>query len=199
MEQRGKPATASKASTNTRAWRRRISTATECSTSSAAGAGSSMPATIKWATNIIDASYSFSRAAAGQLKKGGRPEVVLVVGDGAGPLNMVRVGQGHLGRTQAARPAEWPHPVDRGLQQRRQPRHLLCGDAARTAAIRSRRYTSCSATGKGTSRRRWSIRATTCTNRRSPISTATARSISSAKPYNWDTPRLDIWLNQAAR
>lgn len=36
--------------------------------------------------NIIDASYSFSRAAAGQLKKGGRPEVVLAVGDGEGPL-----------------------------------------------------------------------------------------------------------------
>ena len=36
--------------------------------------------------NIIDASYSFSRAAAGQLKKGGRPEVVLGVGDGEGPL-----------------------------------------------------------------------------------------------------------------
>jgi hypothetical protein len=40
----------------------------------------------RFAVNIIDASYSFSRAAAGQLKKGGRPEVVLVVGDGEGPL-----------------------------------------------------------------------------------------------------------------
>jgi len=37
--------------------------------------------------NTIDASYTFSRAAVGQLKKGGRPEVVLVVGDGPGPLN----------------------------------------------------------------------------------------------------------------
>ena len=36
--------------------------------------------------NIIDASYSFSRAAAGQLKKGGLPQVALVVGDGEGPL-----------------------------------------------------------------------------------------------------------------
>jgi hypothetical protein len=35
---------------------------------------------------IIDAGYSFSRAAAGDIKKGGRPEVVLVVGDGEGPL-----------------------------------------------------------------------------------------------------------------
>jgi hypothetical protein len=36
--------------------------------------------------DIIDGSYSFSRAAAGQLKKDGRPEVVLAVGDGEGPL-----------------------------------------------------------------------------------------------------------------
>ena len=40
----------------------------------------------RYLPNIIDASYSFSRAAAGQLKKGGRPEVALVVGDGEGPL-----------------------------------------------------------------------------------------------------------------
>ena len=36
--------------------------------------------------NTIDASYAFSRSAAGQLREGGRPEVVLVVGDGTGPL-----------------------------------------------------------------------------------------------------------------
>jgi hypothetical protein len=38
--------------------------------------------------NIIDASYTFSRAAAGQLIKGGRPEVILVVGDGVAPMIM---------------------------------------------------------------------------------------------------------------
>ncbi len=35
---------------------------------------------------IIDASYTFSRSAAGQFIEGGRPEVLLVVGDGVGPL-----------------------------------------------------------------------------------------------------------------
>lgn len=38
--------------------------------------------------NIIDASYGFTRSAAGDLIKGGRPEVVLVAGDGAAPLVM---------------------------------------------------------------------------------------------------------------
>jgi hypothetical protein len=36
--------------------------------------------------NIVDASYSFSRAAAGQLIEGDRSEVVLVVGDGIAPM-----------------------------------------------------------------------------------------------------------------
>lgn len=43
---------------------------------------------MRFEPNIIDASYTFSRCAAGQLIKGGRPEVVLVVGDGIAPLIM---------------------------------------------------------------------------------------------------------------
>jgi hypothetical protein len=42
---------------------------------------------LRFQENLIDPAYSFSRAAVGQLKKGGRPEVVFVVGDGEGPLN----------------------------------------------------------------------------------------------------------------
>ena len=40
----------------------------------------------KYRENIVDASYPFSRAAAGQLIEGGRPEIVLVVGDGIAPM-----------------------------------------------------------------------------------------------------------------
>ena len=39
-----------------------------------------------YAANVIDASYQFTRSAAGQLVEGGRPEVVLTVGDGWAPL-----------------------------------------------------------------------------------------------------------------
>lgn len=38
--------------------------------------------------HTIDETYHFSRVAAGQLIKGGRPEVIMVVGDGKGPLIM---------------------------------------------------------------------------------------------------------------
>lgn len=39
-----------------------------------------------FSANVIDASYTFSRPAAGQLIEGGRPEVILVVGDGLAPM-----------------------------------------------------------------------------------------------------------------
>ena len=38
--------------------------------------------------NLIDASYTFTRTVAGQFIEGGRPEVILVVGDGLGPMFM---------------------------------------------------------------------------------------------------------------
>jgi hypothetical protein len=38
--------------------------------------------------NIIDASYVFTRSAVGDFIKGGRPEVILVAGDGAAPFVM---------------------------------------------------------------------------------------------------------------
>jgi hypothetical protein len=42
----------------------------------------------QYQANIIDDSYVFTRCAAGHLVEGGRPEVLLVVGDGYGPLCM---------------------------------------------------------------------------------------------------------------
>ena len=38
--------------------------------------------------HLIDPAYTFTRSAVGQLIEGGRPEVLLVVGDGVGPLLM---------------------------------------------------------------------------------------------------------------
>ena len=46
--------------------------------------------------NIIDASYVFTRSAAGDLISGGRPEVILVAGDGAAPLVMYEWRKGVL-------------------------------------------------------------------------------------------------------
>lgn len=42
----------------------------------------------RFSFNVVDAAYTFSRSAADQLVKGGRPEIVLVVGDGLAPMYM---------------------------------------------------------------------------------------------------------------
>lgn len=40
----------------------------------------------RFEAHTIDSAYHYSRCAAGQLIKGGRPEIILVVGDGVGPM-----------------------------------------------------------------------------------------------------------------
>lgn len=44
--------------------------------------------------NVIDASYTFTRSVAGQFIEGGRPEVVLVVGDGIAPMMLYEYVEG---------------------------------------------------------------------------------------------------------
>lgn len=44
--------------------------------------------------NVVDGAYTFSRCAAGQLIKGGRPEIVLVVGDGRAPMYLYEYQNG---------------------------------------------------------------------------------------------------------
>lgn len=48
----------------------------------------------RFSCNVIDVAYTFSRSATGQLVNGGRPEVVLVVGDGWAPLYMYEYQKG---------------------------------------------------------------------------------------------------------
>ncbi len=75
--------------------------------------------------------YQFSRAAAGQLIKGGRPEIVLVVGDGAGPLVLYEWVKGRwTPQATSGEGAERPQPRPGGFRRRRQPRYFLRGNAA---------------------------------------------------------------------
>jgi hypothetical protein len=48
----------------------------------------------KFSFNTIDGAYNFSRIAAGQLVNGGRPEIVMVVGDGWAPMYLYEYQKG---------------------------------------------------------------------------------------------------------
>lgn len=69
--------------------------------------------------NIIDASYTFSRSAVGDFIEGGRPEVILVVGDGEGPMYLYewtekknRPGTGTWGKTLLLEQVNNGHTLD---------------------------------------------------------------------------------------
>jgi hypothetical protein len=62
--------------------------------------------------NIVDASYAFSRCAAGQLIEGGRPEIVLVVGDGIAPMYLYEWQEGTWKRKTLINEVDNGHSLD---------------------------------------------------------------------------------------
>lgn len=66
----------------------------------------------KFVANVIDASYGFSRCAAGQIIEGGRPEVVLVVGDGLAPLFLYEWQDGTWVRNKLIDEVDNGHSID---------------------------------------------------------------------------------------
>jgi hypothetical protein len=66
----------------------------------------------KFRENIVDASYPFSRSAAGQLIEGGRPEIVLVVGDGIAPMFLYEWQNGTWKRKTLIAEADNGHSLD---------------------------------------------------------------------------------------
>jgi hypothetical protein len=149
----------------------------------------------RFRANTIDAGYHFSRAAAGQLIAGGRPEVVLVVGDGVGPLVMYEWVKG-----------TW---ISRVLIERIDNGHSLNlvdfnGDGYLDVFCAEMRLNGGNPESKvyflfgdGTGGFRQYVPITGFDNHESKIVDldGNGRLDILGKPYNWDTPRLDIWLN----
>jgi hypothetical protein len=151
----------------------------------------------RYEPNTIDAGYHFSRAASGQLIEGGRPEVVLVVGDGVGPLVMYEWVKG-----------TWvPHvlieKIDNGhslsLVDFNGDGHLdiFCAEMRLDGGNPEAKVYILSGDGKGGFTRYVPI--TGFGNHESKIADLDGNGTLDilGKPYNWDTPRLDIWLNMA--
>lgn len=146
---------------------------------------------------IIDASFSFSRSAAGQFIEGGRPEVILVPGDGTAPMimyewregtwynrNLLNAvidghsitiadfnGDGHLDIFNAEMQlGENPSPKTR----------ILIGD------------------GKGNFKEQLVQEGIGLHESILTDLDGDGDLDILGKPYTWDAPRLDIWLNEGA-
>ena len=63
--------------------------------------------------NIIDASYTFTRSVAGQFIEGGRPEVILLAGDGHAPMYMYQYDEkGTWNKTMLIQQVDDGHTID---------------------------------------------------------------------------------------
>jgi hypothetical protein len=146
--------------------------------------------------HIIDETQPFTRATVGQLLKGGRPEVVFVAGDAAGPLKWYEwdgntwIGHDLLG-----------HDVDHGHSLEVAD---LDGDGNLDIFVAEMRLDGGNPDAKmriffgdGQGNFEKTEVATGFGNHESRVGDLTGNGNLDilGKPYNWDTPRVDIWLN----
>lgn len=150
----------------------------------------------KFLENLIDGSYPFSRSAAGQLIEGGRPEVVLVVGDGAGPLMMYEWVEGTWFAKELVEEVDNGHTLDildfngDGFPDIFSA-EMRFGEENPDAALRV-------LLGDGKGNFTDYIIASGFGNHESRMADLDGDGDIDilGKPYSWKAPRLDIWINR---
>jgi len=158
--------------------------------------------------NIIDGGYEFTRAAAGQLIKGGRAEVVLAVGDGWAPMVMY----------------EWKEPKDKWHKGTGTwaPKILVdeidCGHSLAIVDFdgdgnldiwvaemrmggKNRDAKNMILLGDGEGNFKTLMVSQGIANHESKIADLDGDGDLDilGKPYGWRTPRLDIWINEGVK
>ncbi len=144
--------------------------------------------------NVIDGSYQFSRAAAGQLKKGGRPEVVLVVGDGQGPLNWYEWIKGAWVPHKLA-DIDSGHSLAIGDFNGDGNLDIFCAEMRLNGRNPESKIYIFYGDGAGNFEK--TVVATGFGLHESKIADLDGNGTYDilGKPYNWETPRLDVWLS----
>ncbi|UCG34750.1 MAG: VCBS repeat-containing protein [Candidatus Omnitrophota bacterium] len=150
----------------------------------------------KYKANLIDGEQVFSRAAAGQLKRGGWAEVVFVIGDGKGPLKWYEYKRNRwIGHTLL-------NGVDHGhslqLVDFNDDGHLdiFCAEMRLNSKNEDAKMWVLLGDGKGNFEK--IVIATGYGNHESRIGdlSGDGKLDILSKPYNWETPRIDIWLSE---
>jgi len=146
--------------------------------------------------NIIDAGYAFSRSAAGQLIKGGRPEVVLVVGDGWAPLMMYEWKKGVWVSNNLIEEVDCGHSL--ALIDFNGDDNLDIWLAEMRLNDKNPDAKSLILLGDGKGSFQTVEISTGIELHESKIADLDADGDLDilGKPYNWQSPRLDIWLNE---
>ncbi len=147
--------------------------------------------------HIIDAAYTFTRSVAGQLIAGGKPEVVMVVGDGVGPLVMYEWQEGAWQSTVLIDLVDNGHTLD--IIDFDQDGHLdifnaemRFGEGNPDAEVRI-----LLGDGRGNFSKHVVARGTGVHEGKIIDLDGDGDLDILGKPYTWKTPRLDIWVNES--
>ncbi len=154
---------------------------------------------VSYTANIIDDSQRFTRAAAGQLKAGGRPEVVFVPGDGVGPLKWYEwtssqwTGHDLLG-------FDVDHGHSLAVVDVDEDGHLDIFAAEMRLNGENDDAKMWLLLGDGKGNFNSTEVATGFGNHESKVGDLDGDGSPDilGKPYNWETPRVDIWLNNTS-
>jgi hypothetical protein len=149
---------------------------------------------------IIDDSQRFTRVAVGQLKEGSRPQVVFVAGDAIGPLKWYEwTGEQWIGHDLLGFNVDHGHSLEVAD---------IDGDGNLDIFVAEMRLNGGNPNssmwifyGDGQGNFTETVVATGFGNHESRIGDLTGNGKLDilGKPYNWETPRLDIWLNSPSQ
>jgi hypothetical protein len=154
---------------------------------------------LRFEENPIDPRYPFSRAAAGRLINGSpRPQVVFVVGDGDGPLNMYEWVQGtwvahkiadiHFGHSLQVADFDGDGNLDIFVGEQRL-------DGANPASKAYIFYGD----GKGNFTKTWFAEGLDFHEAKAVDLDGDGHPDIVSKPYNYGSPRVDIFMNQGLK
>jgi hypothetical protein len=148
----------------------------------------------KFEPHIIDDTYAFSRSAVGQLIEGGRPEVVLVVGDGRAAILMYQRKNENWNATTLIDTVQDGHSIDiidfngdGNLDIFNAEMRLGKNPEAKTRILLG--------DGKGNFEEKIIHKGFGLHESRIADLDGDGDYDILGKPYNWEAPRLDIWLS----
>jgi hypothetical protein len=150
----------------------------------------------RYQPNIIDDDQTFTRAAAGQLKKGGRPEVVFVVGDGRGRLKWYEwTDKSWLGHDLLGFDVDHGHSLEVIDLDNDGNLDIFCAEMRLNGENSDAKMWFFLGDGHGNFTKTEVAKG--LDNHESKVADLDGDGDLDilGKPYNWETPRLDIWLN----
>ncbi len=146
--------------------------------------------------HIIDASYTFTRSVAGQFIEGGRPEVILLAGDGHAPMYMYAYNEkGSWEKTMLIQEVKDGHTIDVMDFNDDGHKDIFSGEMGLNGGNPNGKIRIMLGDGKGNFIHH--VVATGFGTHESKIADLDADGDYDilSKPYNWKAPRLDIFLN----